>query len=28
VLNAMPAGDTPGQRTSVAKYDVATRMSV
>ena len=26
-LNAMPAGDTPGQRTSVAKYDVATRMS-
>ena len=27
VLNAMPAGDTPGQRTSVAKYDVATRMS-
>jgi hypothetical protein len=28
VLNAMPAGDTPGQRTSVAKYDVANRMSV
>ena len=28
VLSAMPAGDTPGQRTSVAKYDVATRMSV
>jgi hypothetical protein len=28
VLNAMPAGDTPGQRTSVARYDVATRMSV
>jgi hypothetical protein len=28
VLNAMPAGDTPGQRTSVSKYDVATRMSV
>jgi hypothetical protein len=26
-LNAMPAGDTPGQRTSVAKYDVAFRMS-
>jgi hypothetical protein len=25
-LNAMPAGDTPGQRTSVAKYDVAMRM--
>jgi hypothetical protein len=27
-LNAMPAGDTPGRRTSVAKYDVAVRMSV
>ena len=26
-LNAMPAGDTPGQRTSVTKYQVATRMS-
>jgi hypothetical protein len=26
ILNAMPAGDTPGQRTSVTKYDVATRM--
>jgi hypothetical protein len=26
ILNAMPAGDTPGQRTSVKKYDVATRM--
>ena len=26
-LNAMPAGDTPGQRTSVAKYNVAIRMS-
>jgi hypothetical protein len=26
-LNAMPAGDTPGQRTSVTKYDVAHRMS-
>ena len=26
VLNAMPAGDTPGRRTSVTKYDVATRM--
>jgi hypothetical protein len=25
-LNAMPAGDTPGRRTSVAKYEVATRM--
>jgi hypothetical protein len=23
VLNAMPAGDTPGQRASVARYDVA-----
>ena len=27
VLNAMPASDTPGQRTSVQKYDVAVRMS-
>jgi hypothetical protein len=27
ILNAMPAGDTPGQRTSVTKYDVAMRMS-
>jgi hypothetical protein len=26
-LSAMPAGDTPGKRTSVAKYDVAFRMS-
>jgi len=26
-LNAMPAGDTPGTRTSVAKYDVAARMT-
>ena len=24
-LNAMPAGDTPGRRTSVTKYDVAVR---
>jgi hypothetical protein len=24
VLNAMPAGETPGQRTSVTRYDVAT----
>jgi hypothetical protein len=24
-LNAMPAGDTPGQRTSVTKYQVAFR---
>jgi hypothetical protein len=27
VLSAMPAGDTPGQRTSVQKYDVAFRMT-
>jgi hypothetical protein len=27
VLNAMPAEDTPGQRTSVTKYDVAFRMT-
>ena len=26
-LNAMPAGDTPGQRTSVTKYEVAFRMA-
>jgi hypothetical protein len=26
VLNAMPSGDTPGQRTSVKKYNVAARM--
>jgi len=26
-LSAMPAGDTPGQRTSVKKYDVALRMT-
>jgi len=26
-LSAMPASDTPGQRTSVGKYDVAFRMS-
>ena len=26
-LNAMPASDTPGQRTSVTKYNVAMRMS-
>lgn len=24
-LSAMPAGDTPGRRTSVRKYDVAVR---
>ena len=28
VLSAMPAGDTPGRRTSVTKYEVATRMKV
>ena len=27
ILNAMPASDTPGSRTSVAKYDVAMRMT-
>ena len=27
ILNAMPAGDTPGQRTSVTRYDVAHRMT-
>ena len=27
-LNAMQTDDTPGQRTSVTKYDVAVRMSV
>ena len=27
ILSAMPAGDTPGQRTSVMKYNVATRMT-
>jgi hypothetical protein len=27
ILNAMPAGDTPGQRTSVKRYDVPVRMS-
>ena len=26
-LNAMPAADTPGQRTSVTKYDVVVRLS-
>jgi hypothetical protein len=26
-LNAMPTTDTPGQRTSVKKYQVAFRMS-
>ena len=27
-LDAMPAGDTPGQRSGVAKYNVAVRMAV
>jgi hypothetical protein len=27
VLDAMPASDTPGRRTSVTKYDVAVRMT-
>jgi len=27
-LSAMPSSDTPGRRTSVARYDVAMRMSV
>ena len=27
VLSAMPAGDTPGRRTSVTRYDVAVRMT-
>jgi hypothetical protein len=27
ILDAMPAGDTPGQRASVTKYEVAARMS-
>jgi hypothetical protein len=27
VLSEMPAGDTPGQRTGVAKYEVAVRMA-
>jgi hypothetical protein len=26
-LNAMPAGDTPGRRTAVTRYDVAARMT-
>ncbi len=28
ILSSMPADDTPGQRTSVSKYDVAMRMSM
>jgi hypothetical protein len=27
ILSAMPAGDTPGKRTSVKKYNVAMRMT-
>jgi hypothetical protein len=27
ILSAMPAGDTPGSRVSVKKYNVATRMT-
>ena len=27
ILGAMPAGDTPGKRTSVTKYTVAMRMA-
>ena len=27
ILSAMPAGDTPGARTSVSKFDVAIRMT-
>ena len=27
LLSAMPAGDTPGKRTSVTRYNVATRMT-
>ena len=27
MLNAMPAGDTPGRRASVTKYNVAMRMT-
>jgi hypothetical protein len=28
ILDAMPTGDTPGQRTGVTKYDVAFRMTM
>ena len=28
ILDAMPAGDTPGRRASVTKYDVAVRMTL
>lgn len=27
ILSAMPAGETPGRRTSVSKYEVALRMT-
>jgi len=27
ILSAMPTGDTPGQRTSLTKYNVAIRMT-
>jgi hypothetical protein len=27
ILGAMPAGDTPGRRTAVTRYDVAVRMT-
>ena len=27
ILDAMPAGDTPGRRSSVTKYDVVHRMT-
>jgi hypothetical protein len=27
ILDAMPAGDTPGQRTGVTRYDVPIRMT-
>jgi hypothetical protein len=27
ILGSMPTGDTPGRRTSVGKYQVATRMT-
>jgi hypothetical protein len=27
ILGSMPTGDTPGRRTSVTKYQVATRMT-
>ena len=28
ILSSMPTGDTPGQRTSVSKYNVAHRQSM